>query len=152
MEFQNRPHKEKGLSLYISSSPDITSQFGKAPHSLPLKESGLLSSRGARVSIVLTVIRVTPWPPQRRILLGTKVLSSPSILCCANGPSPGVVAFFVLLFAILISQAYWECDITHSAWKHISGDICRFPRIVPIFELTGKLPHSLVPLSLCLPA
>jgi len=71
---------------------------------------------GGRISIVLTVYRVTPWQKQKRMLL------------C-------VVVFFVAQYLILLLQAFWVCEITRPEWKNIPGSICVLPEAVPITQM-----------------
>ncbi|KAF9645862.1 hypothetical protein BDM02DRAFT_3119545 [Thelephora ganbajun] len=71
---------------------------------------------GARISIVLTVVRITPWRLQRKILLW-------------------VAALFVVQYLILTVQAYWVCEITYPGWKQIPGSICILPQAVPITQV-----------------
>ena len=61
-------------------------------------------------------------------------------VCCANPLSSGIVVSFVLMWAILIVQVFWECEITRPGWKQIPGSICIFPRSVPIALMISKLP------------
>lgn len=68
---------------------------------------------GARISILLTVIRITPWQLQKRIL-------------------SWLVVFFVLQFAMLTTQMFWVCELTYTGWKEIPGAICLVPPVVPI--------------------
>ena len=59
----------------------------------------------------------------------------------------GVAVLFVLLWAMLVVQAYWVCEITHPGWKQIPGSICVLPEVVPITQVVSKL--SLNPSYLC---
>ncbi|KAF9647432.1 hypothetical protein BDM02DRAFT_3248193, partial [Thelephora ganbajun] len=68
---------------------------------------------GARISILLTVVRITPWRLQKNILLW-------------------MVVFFVLQFAMLIAQTFWACELAYTGWKKIPGSVCIVPRSVPI--------------------
>ena len=55
--------------------------------------------------------------------------------------------FFVLQFAMLIVQAYWVCEVTHTGWKQIPGSMCVLPDVVPISQVVSEPPHSLITLS-----
>ncbi|KAF9647392.1 hypothetical protein BDM02DRAFT_3117085 [Thelephora ganbajun] len=68
---------------------------------------------GGRISILLTVVRVTPWQLQRKILLW-------------------LVVFFALQFAMLTAQMFWVCELTNTGWKKVPGSICIVPQVVPI--------------------
>ena len=50
---------------------------------------------------------------------------------------------FVLQFAMLIVQAYWVCELTHTGWKQIQGSTCILPRVVPISQVVSTSPCSL---------
>jgi len=70
----------------------------------------------SRLSILFTIIRITPWPHQQRILL-----------YCAG--------FFAFQFTLLMVQAFWVCEITATAWKSIPGALCALGRAVPITQV-----------------
>ena len=53
--------------------------------------------------------------------------------------------FFVVLFVVMLAQAYWVCEITYPGWKQIPGSVCVFPRSVPITLVVSKFPPSLAP-------
>jgi hypothetical protein len=103
--------------------------------------------RGARISIALTMVRITPWKLQRTILLCTRILSRTSSPCCADLVSSGVAFFFFLQFVMLTVQLFWVCELTYTGWKQIPGAICRVPQVVPISLVVSELPPSLVLLS-----
>jgi len=107
-------------------------------------------SRSARISIVLTVVRITPWQLQRRILLCMRSFSSTSFPCYANPLSSGVAVFFVLMWVMLTVQAYWVCEITQPGWKQVPGSICILPRAVPIAQIISGLLPFVTPSSVCL--
>ncbi|KAF9647420.1 hypothetical protein BDM02DRAFT_2702970 [Thelephora ganbajun] len=71
---------------------------------------------GARVSIILTLVRITPWQLQRKILLW-------------------IAVFFVVQYLMLTAQSYWVCEITYPGWKKIPGSICILPQAVPIAQV-----------------
>ena len=66
----------------------------------------------------------------------------------ANHLPPGTAAFFVLLFAMLVVQLFWVCELTYAGWKEIPGAICLVPPVVPVCLVVSKLSPSLV--SVCL--
>lgn len=108
-------------------------------------------SRGARVSILLTVVRITPWNLQRKMLLCTRTPSQVTLLQCADLSSLGVVVFFVLQFAMLITQMFWVCELTYTGWKQIPGSICLVPPVVPISLVISELTVPLPPPFICPP-
>ena len=89
-----------------------------APLLQPWTLSSLLS-RSARTSIVLTVVRITPWWPQRRILLCTKFLSLTSSLCCAHLLTAGVAVSFILMWAMLTMQAKPKRHLQKEVFKEV---------------------------------
>jgi len=106
-------------------------------------------SRGARISIVFTVIRITPWESQRKILICAGILSWISYLHSTNLTLPGVAVFFFLQFAMLTVQVYWVCELSYAGWKHIPGSVCVLPEVVPISQVVSKPPSSFAPLPVC---
>ena len=117
---------------------------------LPLSRTLDLSlSRGARVSIVLTVVRITPWQLQRKILLCARSLLPIAFSCCTNPSPSGVTSFFVLEFVAMTAQAFLVCEVIHTGWKQIPGSVCILPRFVPISLVVSKLPPYLVLPSVC---
>ena len=99
--------------------------------------------RGSRVSIVLTVVRITPWQLQRKILLCIKILFQTPFLRHADHLPSGIVAFFVLRFVVLTTQIFWVCEFTYTGWKEIPGLFCLVPQVVPISLVISKSPPSL---------
>lgn len=98
---------------------------------------------------MLTVIRVTPWQLQKKILLCSSDIPPPSTSFqqLANPSSLGVVAFFFAQYLALVLETFWMCEITYPAWKNVPGSICILPEAVPITQIISKLPRPLVPLS-----
>jgi len=105
------------------------------------------SSRGARVSIVLTVIRITPWELQRKILLCARIPPPTPLPWRADLSTSGVTAFFVLEFVAMAGQVFLVCEMVYTGWKQIPGSVCILPRFIPISLVVSKLPSSLVLLS-----
>jgi hypothetical protein len=62
--------------------------------------------------------------------------------------SPGIIAFFVIQYLIVVVQVYWVCQITVPGWKEVPGSICIFPKAVPVTQLTSESSRALVPLFL----
>ena len=123
-----------------SSLPVFMCPFGEVLRFPPHVILTSPMTRGARVSIVLTVIRITPWRLQRKILICMMAILLTSLLCYANPLSLGIAAFFVLQFIMLIVQAYWVCELTYTGWKQIPGSICVLPEVVPITQVVSKSP------------
>ena len=96
---------------------------------------------------MLTIVRITPWQLQRKILLCTIIPSQLSFPCYANLSSSGIAVFFVLQFIALTAQMFWVCELTYTGWKEIPGSICLVPRVVPISLVVSELSISFVPLS-----
>ena len=88
------------------------------------------------------MFRVTPWRLQKKILLGSKS-PNPNPNYFADSLLTGFAALFVIQYLLLVTQAYWVCEITCPEWKEIPGSICVLPKAVPITQMTSK--------SLCLP-
>jgi len=80
---------------------------------------------GARLSILFTIIRIAPWPRQRKILL------------CASG-------FFVFQWVFLMIQAFWVCEITYPAWKKVEGQICVLGEAVAISQVISTVVSDLI--------
>ena len=119
-------------------------------HSLaPSRALRSSSSRGARISIVLTVIRITPWELQRKILICTRTLLPTPYLHSINFTLSGVAVFFFLQFAMLTVQVYWVCELSYAGWKHTPGSVCVLPEVVPISQVVSKSPPSLALLPVC---
>ena len=114
--------------------------------------STLSLSRGARISIVFTVVRITPWDLQRKILLCMRTISLISYLYSTDLALPGVAVFFFLQFVMLTVQVYWVCELSYAQWKQIPGSVCVLPKVVPISQVVSKPPPPLVPLPVCLSA
>lgn len=117
------------------------------PSSAKFVMPSLSLSRGARISIVLTVIRVTPWRLQKKILSCSTFPSSTSFPSFANRFSLGVVAFFVVQYLVLLLQGFWICELTCPQWKDIPGSICILPEAVPITQIISMPPRFLVSFS-----
>ena len=69
--------------------------------------------------------------------------------CAVLTLSPGVAVFFVLQFAMSITQAYWVCELAYTGWKQIPESMCILPEVVLISQVVSKLLPSLVTLSIC---
>ena len=100
---------------------------------------------------MLTVVRITPWELQKKILFCAEILSSTPFLCCANPLFPGVTGFFVLEFTYMIMQAFVVCELTHTGWKKIPGSVCILPQFVSITLVVSELSPSFVTLPVCSP-
>ena len=52
----------------------------------------------------------------------------------------GIAVFFFLQFAVLTTQMFWVCELTHTEWKQIPGAICIVPPVVPISLVVSGSP------------
>ena len=88
---------------------------------------------------MLTVIRITPWRRQKKILRCTRTLPLRSFPRCTDISPSGVAAFFILEFVVMTGEAFLVCEVIYPGWKQIPESICILPRFVPIFLVVSKL-------------
>src|SRR6266850_1559122 len=72
----------------------------------------------ARLSILLSIIRIYPDPVTRRRLRW-------------------LAAAFIAAFFFLISQLFWTCENIHDGWKNKPSPQCHLPKAVAICQLVS---------------
>ena len=74
---------------------------------------------GARLSIILTVLRIAPWAFQKRLLV--------------------LVAVVIFLeWVLLMVQLFWICEKGDTSWKDASFALCRLGLRVAITRVVSK--------------
>jgi len=77
----------------------------------------------ARLSILFTIIRIIPWPKQRKVLAF-------------------IAAFFIFQCAFLHAQVIWECE--ESLEWTLGDPFCPLGKFVPITQITTALVSDVI--------
>lgn len=88
-----------------------------------------LPYRSARLSILFSIIRIG-----RTLRPNCGLFSS-------------IMIVFLLAWAILTAQVYWECEAKSTTWKHANFPQCKLSPAVGICQLIGEQLLCTIPLS-----